>query len=68
MAWYSLFKKKQQEMPEFKETAEPSLKPYNMEEPKEDRDLKLLITKLDIITIKLDNIDRRLQRIEELAK
>jgi len=67
MAWFALFKKKELDMPT-EPLKDDSLKPYSFEEPKQDNDAKLLITKLDIITIKLDNIDRRLQRIEELAK
>jgi len=69
MAWFTLFKKKELDMPAEPLKEESSLKPYSFEEPKPDNnDIKLLITKLDIVTIKLDSIDRRLQRIEELAK
>ena len=67
MAWFALFKKKELDMPT-EPLKDDSLKPYSFGEPKQDNDAKLLITKLDIITIKLDSIDRRLQRIEELAK
>ncbi len=67
MAWFTLFKKKELDMP-VEPLKEDSLKPYSFEEPKSDNDIRLLITKLDIVTIKLDSIDRRLQRIEELAK
>jgi len=33
-----------------------------------DTNLRLIIMKLDMLTMKIDNIDRRLQVIEEIAK
>lgn len=76
MARFPFFKKKQPEIPadndEFKQSdtsqTEPLLKPLTEEASRENNDLKIILTKLDILTVKVDNLDRRLQRIEEIAK
>ena len=34
----------------------------------DDTNLRLIIMKLDMLSMKIDNIDRRLQVIEEIAK
>ncbi len=55
-------------LPERRFNNTPDLQPNFLQNSAGDKDMELVLTKLDLINQKLDSIDKRLQAIEKIAK